>query len=118
MHFQVGNDAEVKLVRCVRGSIFDVVVDLRPESITYLHWFGAELSEDNSLAMYVPRGCGHGYQALVGGSLVHYMVSAFYAPQAESGVRHDDPAIDIRWPLVVTDISDKDASWPLLGLDK
>ena len=116
MHFQTGADAEVKLVRCMRGVIFDVIVDLRPESETYLNWFGAELSEDNGLLMYVPRGFAHGYQSLTEGATAHYMVSAFYAPHAEGGVRHDDPAIGIRWPQSVTDISDKDAAWPLLEL--
>lgn len=118
MHFQTGKDAEVKLVRCVRGAIFDVIVDLRPDSKTYLHWFGAELSEDNGLTMYVPRGFAHGYQSLTDGATAHYMVSAFYVPLAEGGVRHDDPAIGIRWPQPVTDISDKDAAWPLLDSGK
>jgi dTDP-4-dehydrorhamnose 3,5-epimerase len=114
MHFQTGENAEVKLVRCVRGTIYDVIVDLRPDSPSCLQWFGAELSEDNGLTMYVPRGFAHGYQSLTEGATAHYMVSAHYAPQSESGVRHDDPAIGIRWPQAVTDLSDKDAAWPLL----
>ena len=118
MHFQRGDDAEVKLVRCVRGAIYDVIVDLRPESSTYLCWFGAELTEENGLTMYVPRGFAHGYQALTVGATAHYMVSALYAPHAEGGVRHDDPAIGIRWPRPVTDISLKDAAWPLLEPSK
>lgn len=114
MHFQTGEDTEVKLVRCVRGAIYDVIVDLRSNSPSYLQWFGAELSENNGLTMYVPRGFAHGYQSLTEGATAHYMVSAYYAPHAEGGVRHDDPAIGIRWPNTVTDLSDKDAAWPLL----
>lgn len=114
MHFQTGDDAEVKLVRCVRGAIYDAIVDLRPGSPTYLKWFGTELSEHNGVMMYVPRGFAHGYQSLTDGATAHYMVSAYYAPDSEGGLRHDDPAIGIRWPLPVTDLSDKDAAWPLL----
>ena len=114
MHYQRGDDAEVKLVSCVRGAIYDVIVDLRSESSTYLCWFGAELSEENGLSMYVPRGFAHGYQALTDGATAHYFVSALYAPHAEAGVRHNDPAIGIRWPRLITDISQKDAAWPLL----
>lgn len=114
MHFQTGDNAEVKLVRCVRGAIYDVIADLRPKSPSYLQWFGAELSEDNGLTMYVPQGFAHGYQSLTEGATAHYMVSAYYAPHSEGGVRHNDPAIGIRWPHAVTDLSDKDANWPLL----
>ncbi|WP_416898625.1 MAG: dTDP-4-dehydrorhamnose 3,5-epimerase [Minwuia sp.] len=114
MHFQAGDDAEVKLVRCVRGAIFDAIVDIRAGSPTHLQWFGAELSEDNGLMMYVPRGFAHGYQSIAEGTMVHYMVSAFYAPDAERGLRHDDPMIGIDWPRPVTDLSEKDRAWPLL----
>ena len=114
MHFQAGEEAEVKLVRCVRGAIYDVIVDIRPGSPSYLQWFGAELSEDNGLTMYVPRGFAHGYQSLTDGATAHYMVSAYYAPASEGGLRHDDPRLGIRWPRAVTDLSDKDAAWPLL----
>lgn len=114
MHFQTGSDAEVKLVRCVAGSIYDVIVDNRYDSPTYLRWFGAELSADNGLAMYVPRGFAHGYQSLTDGAMAYYMVSTFYAPFSEAGLRHDDPALRIIWPMEVTDLSEKDASWPLI----
>ena len=114
MHFQRAPHAEVKLVRCVAGAIYDAIVDLRQESPTYLQWFGAELSQDNGLMMYVPRGFAHGYQSLTDGAAVHYMVSAFYSPASEGGVRHDDPSIGIRWPRAVADISPKDGSWPLV----
>ncbi len=114
MHFQRAPHAEVKLVRCIRGAIFDVIVDVREESDTYLHWFGAELSEDNGYTMYVPKGFAHGYQAMTDGATAHYMVSAFYAPEAEGGLRFDDPKLSIEWPRAVSDISDKDKNWPLL----
>jgi dTDP-4-dehydrorhamnose 3,5-epimerase len=114
MHFQTGLDAEVKLVRCIAGAIYDVIVDFRPHSPTYLQWFGAMLSEDNGLAMYVPRGFAHGYQSLTNGAMTHYMVSAFYAPKSEGGLRYDDPALRIEWPMEVTDLSEKDANWALI----
>jgi dTDP-4-dehydrorhamnose 3,5-epimerase len=114
LHFQRAPDAEVKLVRCVKGAIYDVVVDMRAGSPTYLRSFGAELSDANGLMMYVPKDFAHGYQALSDGASVFYMVSAFYAPQAEGGLRFDDPRLAIKWPRPVTDVSDKDARWPLL----
>jgi dTDP-4-dehydrorhamnose 3,5-epimerase len=115
MHFQREPHAEVKLVRCVKGALYDVVVDLREGSATYLQWFGALLSEENGLMMYVPKGFAHGYQALTDGATAFYMVSAFYAPETEGGVRFDDPKLAIAWPRAVTDLSDKDAQWPLIG---
>ena len=114
MHFQRAPDAEVKLVRCVKGEIYDVIVDMREGSQTYMRAFGAELSDDNGLTMYVPKGFAHGYQALSDGATVFYMVSAFYAPQSEGGLRFDDPKLAIKWPRAVADVSDKDAKWPLL----
>ena len=114
LHFQRGLDAEVKLVRCTAGAIYDVIVDIRPDSPTYLHWFGAKLSEDNHLAMYVPAGFAHGYQSLTNDSMTHYMVSTYYAQESESGLRYDDPALGIAWPMDVTDLSEKDANWPLI----
>jgi dTDP-4-dehydrorhamnose 3,5-epimerase len=114
MHFQRAPYAEVKLIRCIRGSLYDVIVDLRDDSPTYRQWYGAELSEENGLMMYVPKGFAHGYQALTGGATAHYMVSEYYEPGAEGGYRHDDPAINVRWPVPVSAISDKDAAWPLL----
>jgi dTDP-4-dehydrorhamnose 3,5-epimerase len=116
MHFQRAPHAEVKLVRCVKGAIYDVIVDMREGSPAYLRWFGAELTEDNGLMMYVPKGFAHGYQALTDGATAFYMVSAYYAPQAEGGLRFDDPKLAIKWPRAVSDVSDKDAKWPLLPL--
>ena len=114
MHFQREPYAEVKLVRCTRGAIYDVIVDMREGSKTYLRWFGAELSEENGLTMYVPKGFAHGYQTLIDGATAFYMVSAFYAPEFEGGLRFDDPKLSIRWPRIVSDKSDKDGKWPLL----
>lgn len=114
MHFQTGDAAEVKLVRCVSGEIFDVIVDLRSGSPTQWQWFGAKLTAANGSLMYVPRGFAHGYQALSAGATVHYMVSATYAPDAEGGVHHADPRIGIAWPIPVTETSPKDAAIPFL----
>lgn len=114
MHFQSAPDAEVKLVRCLEGAIYDVIVDIRPGSPTFRQSFGVELSAENGQMLYVPRGFAHGYQALTDGALTHYMVSAFYAPDAEGGLRYNDPALAIKWPQVVTETSAKDAAWPLI----
>lgn len=113
LHFQRAPYAEVKLIRCTRGAIFDVIVDLRPESATYTRWLGVELSAENRRALYVPEGFAHGYQTLVDATETHYQVSEPYAPQAEGGVRWDDPAFQIEWPAAETrTISDKDRAWP------
>ena len=117
MHFQREPHAEVKLVRCIKGSIYDVIVDMQEGSQTYLRWFGAELSAENGLAMYVPKGFAHGFQALTDEATVFYMVSACYAPKSEGGLRNDDPKLSITWPRVVTELSEKDAKWPLLPRD-
>lgn len=114
LHYLRGPHAEVRLVRCIKGAIYDVIVDMREASETYLSWFGVELSETNGLMMYVPQGFAHGYQALSDDATAFYMVSAFYAPEAEGGLRYNDPRLHIVWPRSVTDISDKDAAWPLL----
>ncbi len=115
LHYQHSPDAEIKLVRCTRGSIFDVAVDMRTESETYRQWYGVELTESNQQMLYVPEGFAHGYQVLDANSELHYMVSAPYAPQSEDGMRWDDPAIGIQWPITTTVIlSDKDQQWSLL----
>lgn len=115
LHFQRAPHAETKLVRCIQGAIYDVIVDMREGSATRWRWFGAELSAANGVAMYVPRGFAHGYQALRDGATVFYFVSSMYAPQAEGGLRFDDPKLAIAWPRAVADISAKDATWPLLA---
>jgi dTDP-4-dehydrorhamnose 3,5-epimerase len=114
LHFQRPPFAEVKLVRCIRGSVYDVVVDIRENSPTYGTHFGVELSETNGLSIYVPVSFAHGYQSLTNAAAVHYMVSEFYAPDHEAGVHHADPFIGIRWPLPVISVSPKDAKLPPL----
>ncbi|UIE37727.1 dTDP-4-dehydrorhamnose 3,5-epimerase [Leptodesmis sichuanensis] len=113
MHYQIPPAAETKLVRCTKGAIYDVIVDLRPASPTYRQHIGVELSADNRRALYVPELFAHGYQALTDGAEVVYQVGEFYTPGYERGLRYDDPAFGISWPLPVTVISEKDASWPL-----
>lgn len=115
MHYQLAPAAETKLVRCTRGAILDVIVDLRKDSPTYLQHVAVELSEDNRRALYVPELFAHGYQALTDGAEVTYQVGEFYTPGFERGLRFDDPALGIRWPLPVTALSEKDAAWPLLS---
>jgi dTDP-4-dehydrorhamnose 3,5-epimerase len=115
MHFQYPPAAETKLVRCTRGAVLDIIVDLRPESPTYLDHISVELSADNHRAIYVPERFGHGYQVLEDETETSYQVGEFYTPEAEGGLRYDDPALGLTWPLPVTEISDKDAGWPLLS---
>lgn len=117
MHYQLPPAAEAKFMRCISGAIFDVIVDLRPDSDTYLQHVGVELSADNRVGLYVPELFAHGYQALTDGAEVMYQVSEFYAPGQERGLRYDDPALGITWPQEVTVISDKDASWSALNAD-
>jgi len=112
MHFQHAPACEVKIVSCVRGAIYDVIIDLRRNSPTYQRWQGFELTADNRRRLYVPAGFAHGFQALTDDAEVAYLISEFYTPGATGGVRHDDPAFKIRWPLPVTVLSDKDRSWP------
>jgi len=112
LHYQHPPYQETKLVRCVAGSLFDVIVDVRPESSTYRRWFGVELSEANQLALFVPRGFAHGLIVLQDETSVFYMVSESYAPDSEAGLRWDDPGIGIDWPIEPTVISEKDRAWP------
>lgn len=114
MHYQVSPASEPKFIRCIRGAIWDVIVDMRPDSPTYLEHIGVELSADNRKAIYVPDMFAHGNQALTDGAELLYLVGEFYTPGCERGVRYDDPAIGIEWPLPVSVISEKDAAWPLL----
>ena len=115
MHFQIAPHPEAKLVRCIRGAIVDVIVDMRPDSPTRLQHVAVELSADNRRAFYVPPYFAHAYQTLVDDTEVMYQVSGSYEPSAERGLRFDDPALGIDWPLPVSVISSKDASWPLLA---
>jgi dTDP-4-dehydrorhamnose 3,5-epimerase len=112
MHYQLPPAAETKLVRCTRGAIIDVIVDLRPDSPTYLRHVAVELSEHNRRQLYVPEMFAHGYLAMNDGSEVAYQVGEFYTPGCERGIRYDDPALGINWPIPIEVISEKDASWP------
>lgn len=112
MHFQKAPHTETKVVSCLAGAIWDVMVDLRPESPTFRQWQGFELSATNRRQLYIPKGCAHGFQTLTEDSATHYLISAFYEPEAGAGVRYDDPAFGIEWPLPVTSISEKDRNWP------
>jgi dTDP-4-dehydrorhamnose 3,5-epimerase len=115
MHFQVEPAPEAKLVRCTRGAIVDVIVDLRPASPTRLQHVAVELTADNRRALYVPPFFAHGYQTLTDDTEVTYQVSGAYTPGTERGLRHDDPALGLSWPVPVAVISAKDAGWPLLS---
>jgi dTDP-4-dehydrorhamnose 3,5-epimerase len=115
MHFQEAPALEAKLVRCTRGAIYDVVLDLRPDSRTYRKWYGAELSAENGRMLYLPEECAHGYQTLQDDTEMHYMASEFYTPSAARGVRFDDPAFAIKWPLAATLLSEQDRNWPLVN---
>jgi dTDP-4-dehydrorhamnose 3,5-epimerase len=113
MHFQRPPHQETKLIRCIRGGLFDVIIDLRPDSTGYKRWMGVELTADNRRMLYVPRGFAHGFQTLEDDTETFYMVSEFYTPEAEGGVRWDDPAFTVEWPLgPPTEISEKDQQWP------
>ena len=114
MHFQYPPAAESKLVRATRGAILDIIVDLRPESETYLEHVAVELNEDNQRALYVPERFAHGYQALRDNTDTSYQVGEFYTPAAEGGLLHDDPRLKLKWPLPVSVISEKDQKFVLL----
>lgn len=114
LHYQVAPAIEAKLVRCTRGSVFDVLVDLRGGSPTFGQWFGTELSAANGRMLYVPPLCAHGYQTLDDDTEILYMASACFAPEASRGLRYDDPTVAIRWPLQPTALSDQDQRWPHL----
>ena len=116
LHYQLPPHGESKLIRCTQGSVFDVIVDLRPSSRSYGTWFGVELTSINKRSVWVPSGCAHGYQALSDDAEVYYLTTAAYAPDAERGVRFDDPSIRIIWPVEVSDVSNKDRHWPDVAL--
>jgi dTDP-4-dehydrorhamnose 3,5-epimerase len=115
MHFQRAPHGQAKIVRATRGALLDVIVDLRPESPTYRQWDSVELSADNRRMLYMPEGIAHGYLTLTDEAEAYYHASSPWAPQAESGVRWNDPAFNIQWPFDPIVISDKDASWPLVA---
>ena len=115
MHFQKAPHSEVKLVRCTAGAIYDVIVDLRPESSTYLQHVGVELTEHNRRALCVPEFFAHGMQILKPDTEVFYQISKYHVPEAATGLRYNDPRLGIHWPLPVSVVSEKDANWPLLN---
>lgn len=112
MHFQFPPAAESKLVRCTRGAIYDIIIDLRPESPTYLQHFGIELNQDNQLALYVPERFAHGCQTLCDQTDVSYMMGEFYSPETEGGLLYNDPSLALNWPLPVSVVSDRDRTLP------
>lgn len=111
MHLQSKPYAETKLVRCTRGAIYDVIIDLRPDSATYKKWLGVELSADNGKMLYVPENFAHGFQTLKDDTEVTYQVTQYYTPGYEKGIRWNDPAFRINWPVTVAVISEKDENW-------
>lgn len=115
LHFQVPPHEEAKLVSCSQGAIWDVAVDLRPESRTWGRWYGAELTPENGHQLYIPPGCAHGFQTLVDDSITIYLISNFYQPDAASGLRYDDPSLSITWPAEPSCIAEKDLAWPPLA---
>jgi dTDP-4-dehydrorhamnose 3,5-epimerase len=118
LHWQAHPYGEAKLVRCTAGAIYDVAVDLRPSSPTFLGWTARELTAANREALYIPAGCAHGFLTLADDSEVHYQISVPYAPAAARGARWDDPAFGIHWPFEPRWMSEKDATWPLLAADQ
>jgi dTDP-4-dehydrorhamnose 3,5-epimerase len=117
LHFQRSPHEETKVVRCTRGAIFDVIVDLRPRSSTFLRWQGFELTAENRRAIYVPKGFAHGFQTLADDADIAYQISAFYVPEAAGGYRYDDAGFGVAWPLPVTVIGERDLGWPAFGAD-
>jgi dTDP-4-dehydrorhamnose 3,5-epimerase len=112
MHFQVAPRAESKLIRCTRGAVYAVILDLRQDSPTFRKWVSQELTQDNYRSLLVPRGCAAGFQTLADDSEVFYQISEFFAPEYARGVRYNDPAFGITWPLAVSVISERDRNWP------
>ena len=114
LHLQRAPYSEAKLVVCIRGAIYDVMADIRPDSPTFGKWDGFELTPDNGRALFLPEGVAHGYQALCDESTVHYHLSNYYAPEAADGIRWDDPTLAIKWPLPPSRLSDQDKRWGFL----
>jgi dTDP-4-dehydrorhamnose 3,5-epimerase len=114
MHFQVAPYREIKMVRCIAGAVHDVIIDLRKDSATFLKWFGSDLSAENKRMMYIPEGFAHGFQCLSNDCELIYFHTEYYEPGFEGGIRHDDPAVSIKWPLNVTTISERDQLHPTL----
>lgn len=116
MHFQKAPWEEAKLVRCTKGAIYDVIIDLRRDSPTHRQWIGVELTEENRRMLYAPEGFAHGYQTLTDNTEIYYQTTQFYAPEFAIGVRFDDPAFNVMWPVPIEVISDQDRNWSIYGL--
>jgi len=116
IHMQKKPREEAKLIQCLKGSAFDVIVDLRRNSPTYGRWHGTVVSERNKILVFVPQGCAHGFQAMTNNTVVQYPVSEFYTPKLEIGIRWDDPALKIKWPVKKVIVSAKDRKWPDIKL--
>jgi len=114
MHYQLPPFSEIKMVRCIAGAVYDVIIDLRENSATFLQWFGIELSAKNKKMVYIPEGFAHGFQTLKDHSELIYHHSAFYTPAAERGIRFNDPRINVQWPEEATEISERDQQHPML----
>ncbi len=112
MHYQREPDSEVKVVRCLKGSIWDVIIDIRPDSPTYCQWLKFELSSESGDQLYIPAGFAHGFQTMCDDVLVNYIISVRYTPQSACGIRYNDQKLGINWPLPISEISAKDAQWP------
>jgi dTDP-4-dehydrorhamnose 3,5-epimerase len=112
MHFQQPPYAEVKIISCLIGAIYDVAMDIRPESPTFGQWFGAELRADNGNLLYVPDGCAHGYLSLEPDSTVEYLISEYYHPESAGGIRWDDPFFKVQWPFEPSVMTPRDRTWP------
>jgi dTDP-4-dehydrorhamnose 3,5-epimerase len=110
MHYQLPPFGEIKMVKCIAGAVFDVIVDLRKKSCTFLQWFGAELSGQNKKMMYIPQGFAHGFQSLTENCELLYHHTEFYQPSVEAGIKYNDPKVNIKWPLMVTNISERDTA--------
>lgn len=115
MHYQMSPHQEIKMVRCIAGAVLDIIIDLRQGSETFLNWISVELNSVNKKMIYIPAGFAHGFQTLTNDCELIYHHTAFYAPGLEKGIRHDDPFVNIQWPLPVTDISERDLSHLLLN---
>jgi dTDP-4-dehydrorhamnose 3,5-epimerase len=112
MHYQAAPHEETKLVSCSRGEIYDVVIDLRPDSPSYRRWISTSLTADNGHLLYIPRGCAHGFVTLTDDAVVDYQISDFHHPESASGVRYDDPAFGVEWPMEPVVINARDRAWP------
>jgi len=114
MHFQHAPYAEIKMLRCIAGAVYDVIIDLRKDSPTFLKWYGTELSAQNKKMLYIPAGFAHGFQTMSDNTELIYHHSQFYTPSAEAGIRYDDKTINIAWPLAISEISPRDTNHPLI----